>query len=87
MCHVSRPVVRLGCIFHRCTAVFSPTSSRAAWNKSRIWDSLAADDTVTSLGGAQRAELDRRLADHEADPDNVVAWEDVEASILSRLGR
>lgn len=47
-----------------------------------LWDSIAA---ATPLTAAQRAELDRRIADHEAHPDDVVSWEDVKSSITTRL--
>lgn len=50
-----------------------------------IWDSIAADSAAIPLTDAQRAELDRRIADHEADPDDVVSWEDVKATIRPRL--
>lgn len=46
-----------------------------------IWDSIALDSAALPLTDAQRAELDRRLAEHEANPDDVVPWEDVKASI------
>jgi putative addiction module component (TIGR02574 family) len=49
-----------------------------------LWDSIAAD---TPLTDAQRTELDRRLADHEANPDDVVSWEEVQSSITARLNR
>ena len=49
-----------------------------------LWDSIAA---VTPLTDTQRAELDRRLADHEANPDDVVSWEEVQSSIAARLNR
>ena len=49
-----------------------------------LWDSIAAD---TPLTDAQRNELDRRLADHEANPDDVVSWEEVQSSITARLNR
>ncbi len=49
-----------------------------------IWDSIAADTPVTD---AQRAELDRRIADHDSNPDDVVPWEDIKASIAARLDR
>lgn len=39
------------------------------------------------LTDAQRGELDRRLAAHEPDPNDVVSWEDVDASINTRMGR
>jgi len=52
-----------------------------------LWDSIAGENAAASLNDAQRAELDRRLADHEANPNNVVAWEDVKVSIATRLKR
>lgn len=53
----------------------------------QIWDSIAAESAVVPLTDAQRTELDRRLADYGAHPEDVVTWEDVEASIVFRLGR
>lgn len=52
-----------------------------------IWDSIAADSADVPLTDAQRAELDRRIADHEANPDDVVPWNEVKASITERLKR
>ena len=50
-----------------------------------LWDSIAADSTVVPLTQAQRAELDRRIAEHETNPNDVVPWEEVKASITERL--
>ncbi len=50
-----------------------------------LWDSIAEESAATSLTDAQRAELDRRLADHDANPNDVVPWEEVKASITVRL--
>lgn len=52
-----------------------------------LWDSIAEDSAAVPLTDAQRAELDRRLADHEAHPEDVVSWEDVKTSIAERLKR
>jgi putative addiction module component (TIGR02574 family) len=49
-----------------------------------LWDSISAATPVTD---AQRAELDRRLADHEANPDDVISWEEVKSSISARLNK
>ena len=49
-----------------------------------LWDSISAATPVTD---AQRTELDRRLADHEANPDDVVSWEEVKTSISARLNK
>ena len=50
-----------------------------------LWDSIAADRAAVPLTEAQRVELDRRIAEHEANPDDVVPWEEVRASITERL--
>ncbi len=50
-----------------------------------LWDSIAADSAAVPLTEAQRAELDRRIAEHEANPDDVVPWEEVKTSITERL--
>ena len=50
-----------------------------------IWDTIAADSGALPLTDAQRAELDRRIAAHEASPEDVVPWEEVRASIAGRL--
>jgi len=50
-----------------------------------IWGSIAADSNAVPLTEAQRAELDRRIADHELRPDDVVSWDEVKASLDERL--
>ena len=52
-----------------------------------LWDSIAESAGELPLSEAQQTELDRRLAEHEAHPDDVVLWEDVKASIEARLKR
>jgi putative addiction module component (TIGR02574 family) len=52
-----------------------------------IWDSIAADSADVPLTNAQRTELDRRIADHERSPDDVVSWDAVKTSITERLKR
>jgi putative addiction module component (TIGR02574 family) len=43
----------------------------------QIWDSIAEDEKQFQLTEAQRAELDRRLAAHEADPGRGSPWNEV----------
>ena len=50
----------------------------------QIWDSVAADADAVPLTPEQREELDRRLKDHEENPDDVVEWSEVEKRIRSR---
>ena len=52
-----------------------------------IWATICADAKTFPLSDAQRAELDRRVADDDAFPDDVVPWDEVKASVRSRLGR
>lgn len=52
-----------------------------------IWASICADSANFPLTEAQRAELDRRVADDEAFPDDVIPWEDIKASMRARLAR
>jgi len=50
-----------------------------------IWDSLAAQTAVAPLTDAQKAEVDRRWAAHQANPQAAIPWEQVEAAALARL--
>lgn len=47
-----------------------------------IWDSVATESDAVELTSAQRAELDRRLADLDADPNSGQPWEEVKARLL-----
>ena len=49
-----------------------------------LWDSIA-DSATVPLTPAQQTELDRRIADHQAHPDDVVSWEEVKSSINEQL--
>ncbi|MBK1989991.1 addiction module protein [Sphaerospermopsis aphanizomenoides BCCUSP55] len=46
-----------------------------------IWESIAAEQAYPDLTVAQKRELDRRITDYEANPDNVMIWEEIKASI------
>src|SRR5438309_4248932 len=51
-----------------------------------IWDSIVDEGPdAVQLSAEHRAELDRRLADAEADPDDVVPWEEVLRKLARRL--
>ena len=52
-----------------------------------IWDSVAADPDNIKLTEAQKEELERRLADMEANPDDHVPWETVYEESLKRVRR
>lgn len=50
----------------------------------QLWESLAASPEALKLTDAQREELDRRIAEMDADPGAGVAWEDVKAESRKR---
>ena len=50
-----------------------------------IWASICADAKAFPLSEAQRAELDRRVADDNEFPDDVVPWDEVKRSARARL--
>ncbi|MDQ3606277.1 MAG: addiction module protein [Gemmatimonadota bacterium] len=47
-----------------------------------IWDSIAAEPDALELSAEQRSELDRRLADQEANPGAGRSWDEVKARLL-----
>jgi putative addiction module component (TIGR02574 family) len=49
-----------------------------------IWDSIAAEKAYPELTDEQKQELDRRIADSEANPDNVMTWQEIRASIRKK---
>ena len=49
-----------------------------------IWDSIAANSAAVPLTEAQRIELQERIEEDDARPDDVTPWEQVRASTLSR---
>jgi putative addiction module component (TIGR02574 family) len=52
-----------------------------------VWDRLAHQGHEPLLSDELRAELDRRLAAHQANPQAAIPWEQVEADALNRLRR
>jgi putative addiction module component (TIGR02574 family) len=50
-----------------------------------IWDSIADEIEKAPLTEAQRQDVDRRLAAHEANPEAAIPWNQVEADALARL--
>lgn len=46
-----------------------------------IWDSIAAEQTYPDLTEMQKREIDRRITDYEANPDDVLTWDKIKASI------
>lgn len=52
-----------------------------------IWDSVAADPGTVPLTEEQRIELERRLNEHAANPEDVVDWKEAEVRIRTSLGK
>ena len=52
-----------------------------------LWDDFAAGDALPPLTEAQQAELARRMAAYEANPDDVIAWEQIKAEAKARSRR
>ena len=46
-----------------------------------ILESIAAEQVYPDLTTAQKRELDRRISDYETNPDNVMTWQEIKASI------
>lgn len=42
-----------------------------------IWDGIAEDKACDDLTDMQKQELDRRIADSEINPENVMTWEEI----------
>lgn len=52
-----------------------------------IWNGIVSRGAAPSLTKAQETELDRRLADHLAKPNDVIPWSEVKAAALARIGQ
>ena len=61
---------------------FSPEDRLAV--AEAIWDSVVQETLATPLTPAQKAELERRLADSIAHHDDVTPWDAIKARALAR---
>lgn len=52
-----------------------------------IWDSVATDAGLLPPSTAEKAELDRRLAEDDTTPDDTIAWETIKAEAQARWQR
>jgi putative addiction module component (TIGR02574 family) len=50
-----------------------------------IWDTIAAEPTPPLLSEAQRKELECRVTEDDACPDDVIPWDQVKAQTLTRF--
>lgn len=51
-----------------------------------LWDSIPADSAALSLTDEQQKELDRRLAEHHADPSSSISWAEARQRLKDRFG-
>lgn len=49
-----------------------------------LWDSLLDHPEQIAVTDAQRAVLDERLAEHEAEPNDVIGWDDLKGQLRLR---
>jgi putative addiction module component (TIGR02574 family) len=49
-----------------------------------LWDSIPEKDEALELTAEQREDLDRRLAEADADPDGGMPWEEARERIRQR---
>ncbi|HEY8504052.1 MAG TPA: addiction module protein [Gemmataceae bacterium] len=50
-----------------------------------IWATIASEQGPPLLTDSQRQELERRVTEDDANPDDVVPWDQVKEQALSRL--
>lgn len=51
-----------------------------------LWDNIVERDAVPPMTQSQAAELDRRIADHEEHPEEILSRDEVKAEALQRTG-
>lgn len=52
---------------------------------SEIWDTIDAERRPMTLTDGQRQALDRRLAEHRANPQGAKSWDEVKAYVRARV--
>ncbi len=66
------------------TAVLSEVQSWSSEDRLRligeVWDGLSAEDCEISLSDDLKSLLDQRLAALDADPGDVLTWDEIKAS-------
>ena len=50
-----------------------------------VWNGIVSRNAVSPLSANQEAELDRRLDEHLAKPDDVFSWDEVQAALLAKI--
>ena len=50
-----------------------------------IWDGIVSRNAVPPLTESQKTGLDRRLANHVTNPDDVILWSGVKTAALAKI--
>ncbi len=64
--------------------LFKLTAAERLELVEELWDSIADDDEALALTDEQREDLERRLAEADADPAGGSPWEEVRERIRQR---
>ena len=51
-----------------------------------LWDSIPARSEALPLDEEQLREMERRLAEHRADPASAISWEEARTRLRERFG-
>lgn len=51
-----------------------------------LWDSIPSRSTALPLDEDQLREMERRMAEHQADPASAIPWEQARARLHERFG-
>ncbi|HEU4561961.1 MAG TPA: addiction module protein [Longimicrobium sp.] len=51
-----------------------------------LWDIIPPTSDALTLTKEQIEELDRRVAEHRADPSSAIRWEEVRSKLRERFG-
>lgn len=52
-----------------------------------IWDTIAVDSADIPVKKSQQIELDRRIADHRSNPEDLVSWDEASESVRKRISK
>jgi putative addiction module component (TIGR02574 family) len=51
-----------------------------------LWDSIASEPEALPITDVQRAEIERRLVEHDRDPESAIPWEEARGRLHQRFG-
>lgn len=66
--------------------VFNLTEAERIQLAQDLWDSIPAGSQALPLSDEQRRELERRLAEHRANPASAIPWDEARARLRERFG-